>query len=573
MDNGTIATTLKSTALLLELHGKNPFKIKSYQYAAFKIAHTEQDLSALSLEELAQMDGIGKSIAARIHEMNETGTLQIFESLREKTPKGIVDMLKLQGIGPKKIRIIWQALGIEDTTTLLQACQNNTLAQHKGFGKKTQEAIKQSVLFQRIQQGKLHYATALPYAMQLEEVLKQAFPKVQISFTGPLRRKMAIIDTIELLIGIQQVAPVMAWLDQVAFIQKNMKTSGPLAWRGNFIDNNLACTVLFCTPNTFYQNLIRQTGAEKHLALASPNGQTLGALLAKSPPNSEQVFYAQAALPYIPPELREGLFELDWAKNNPLPQLIEPSMLQGVIHSHTTYSDGKHSLAAMAHACKQLGYHYLGITDHSQSAAYAGGLNVHAIEKQYEEIDRLNAQLAPFKIFKGIESDILANGSLDYPDEILARFDFIIASIHSGLQMDIQKATNRLLKAIQNPFTTILGHPTGRLLLRREGYPIDYKAVIDACAAHGVVIEINANPWRLDLDWRWVPYAMRKNVWLSINPDAHTQDNFDNMQYGVYVAKKGGVTQAHTFNSLSCKAIEAYFQQRKEKTLGKLQAK
>ncbi|TAG64005.1 MAG: PHP domain-containing protein, partial [Runella slithyformis] len=237
-----------------------------------------------------------------------------------------------------------------------------------------------------------------------------------------------------------------------------------------------------------------------------------------------------------------------------------------ILHNHSTYSDGKHSLEVMARFCQELGFEYLGIADHSQTATYAQGLSVERVRQQHQEIDQLNAQFAgsekPFKILKGIESDILGDGSLDYPDAILATFDYVVASVHSNLDMSLEKATARLLRAIENPYTTILGHPTGRLLLTRAGYPIDYKAIIDACAQHGVVIEINASPWRLDLDWRWIAYCLEKNVLLSINPDAHEKDGYFDMHYGVGVARKGGLTTNMTFNALTLSQMEVYLKSR-----------
>jgi DNA polymerase (family 10) len=279
--------------------------------------------------------------------------------------------------------------------------------------------------------------------------------------------------------------------------------------------------------------------------------------------NTEQAIYQAAGMPYIIPELREGLYEFDLAKENKLNDLIEFKDLKGILHNHSTYSDGKHTLAEMAIYCKELGYEYLGISDHSKAAFYAGGLTEETVRRQHQEIEKLNQQLKPFRIFKGIESDILHDGSLDYENEVLESFDFIVASIHSGLKMDEQKATQRLIKAIENPYTTILGHPTGRLLLRREGYPINHRMVIDACAGNGVVIEINANPWRLDIDWRWLPYALDKGVMISINPDAHEKDGYHDMIYGVHVARKGGLTKHMTFNALPLEAVEKYFKNKK----------
>ncbi len=256
--------------------------------------------------------------------------------------------------------------------------------------------------------------------------------------------------------------------------------------------------------------------------------------------------------------MREGISELDWAKNKTLPKLISDTDLKGILHNHSTYSDGRNTLEEMALACRDLGMEYLGIADHSKTAVYAGGLYPKDVLAQHQEIDKLNTELAPFKILKGIESDILYDGSLDYEEEILKTFDFVVASVHSQLKMSKEKANTRLIKAIENPYTTILGHPTGRLLLSREGYPIDHHKIIDACAANNVVLEINANPLRLDLDWRHIQYALEKNVLLSINPDAHNTAGYHHMHYGVCVARKGGLTKDMTLNALSLSEIETF---------------
>ena len=263
-------------------------------------------------------------------------------------------------------------------------------------------------------------------------------------------------------------------------------------------------------------------------------------------------------LQYIVPELREGLQEAELAREGKLPELIQFSDLKGVLHNHTTYSDGVHTLKEMADHCKGLGYEYLGICDHSKTAVYANGLSIDRVLEQQLEIDRLNAGYQGFRIFKGIESDILGDGSLDYPEEILKTFDFVVASVHSNLKMSEEKATERLIKAIENPYTTILGHPTGRLLLARPGYPVDHKKIIDACAANRVSIELNAHPYRLDIDWRWIPYCLEKGVAVSVNPDAHHREGFQDMYYGICAARKGMLTRQTCLNAMGLQEFEAY---------------
>ena len=273
---------------------------------------------------------------------------------------------------------------------------------------------------------------------------------------------------------------------------------------------------------------------------------------------TEEAVFEKAALPYLAPELRD---DNRWLEAATPPKLVTEKDVKSVMHLHTTYSDGLHSLRDMALYSKELGYEYMGLTDHSKSAFYANGLKPERVLAQMEEVDELNKELAPFKIFKGIESDILYDGSLDYEEDILKKFDFIIASVHSVLKMDKEKATTRLIRAIENPYTTILGHPTGRLLLSREGYPIDHKKVIDACAANKVILELNANPVRLDLDWTWIPYALEKGVKISINPDAHSKEGIHDIRYGVLAARKGGLTAEMCFNNLGLKEFEAFLKE------------
>ncbi|MFM2428688.1 MAG: hypothetical protein RL012_572 [Bacteroidota bacterium] len=564
MDNKNMIALIKDTAKLLELHGANPFQVRHYLNAALGLEKINQEVAKLSPDELNSIRELKSSAGKLIQEINTTGTLQRWEELTSATPQGVREMLALRGIGPKKVGAIWKTLGIESLPELLRACEEGRIAQLPGFGQKTQETIQASLAFRSKQTGKFHYASSLPYATDLEKQLQQAFPSLLISLTGALRRKMEVVDRVEVLIGTEQVHTVFQWLDRQPMLQKEDKLSGPFAWRGRFVEQALKLVVLFCRPQEFYKQLILQTGSKAHLELLVEEGKQLEKVLDSiMEPFSEAAVYAQVGLPYIPPELREGQIELAWAREKGSPRLLEMQDLRGVFHSHTTYSDGKHSLEEMARYCQDLGYEYIGITDHSQRAVYAGGLTPEAIQQQHEEIDHLNKMLAPFKIFKGIESDVLADGHLDYSDEVLARFDFVIASVHTGMNMDQKKATERIIKAIRNPYTTMLAHLTNRLLLEREGFPVDYRALIDACADHGVIIEINANPWRLELDWRWVAYALSKNVWISINPDAHDKESIQNMYYGVCVGRKGGLTQPDTFNALPREEVITYLQHRK----------
>jgi DNA polymerase (family X) len=361
--------------------------------------------------------------------------------------------------------------------------------------------------------------------------------------------------------------PIVRW----PFLAQDIKASSPFVWRGKAYDQEITVEIGAVPALRLENELFLQTAAEAHLAYPGAEGKTLLQVAQGEPVDTEEEIYQKAGLPYIVPEMREGYVEFTWAEQHTPDELVTWDDLRGILHNHSTYSDGQHSLEQMARYCRELGFEYLGIADHSQTAAYASGLRADKVREQHAEIAQLNATFAaeggerPFKILKGIESDILGDGALDYPDEVLASFDYVVASVHSNLSMSLEKATNRLLTAIANPYTTILGHPTGRLLLSRDGYPVDHKAIIDACAEYQVVIEINASPWRLDIDWRWIDYCLEKGVMLSINPDAHAMEGYFDMHFGVAVGRKGGLTKAMTFNALSLLEMEKYLAERRAK--------
>lgn len=567
MDNTRIVEKLKLTASLLELHSENPFKVNSYNSAAWKIEKTEVDLSQLSIEQLENLEGVGKSIAKIIDQLNQHGEFELLNHLLEITPQGVIDMLKIQGVGPKKIGVIWRELNIENAHDLLKACEEGKLAKLKGFGTKIQENIIHAIKYKKSVQNKFLYREAEKIANDLVERIKSALNPLLISLAGELRRNMEIINTVELVVAVKTFSEFAQQLDKWSDIEKKVSLSGPFCWRGRFITpHDLDLNIWLCSPEQFHNTLIRHTGNTTHLSTQVNESNLLKVISEKSLQNETEA-YRELGLPFIPPELREGMFEYVWAGDNQMPSLVEYSDLKGILHNHSSYSDGKQTLREMSVHCKELGFEYFGITDHSKTAIYANGLEEDRIKKQHQEIDQLNQELAPFKIFKGIESDILLDGSLDYNPEILETFDFVVASIHSSFSMDSEKTTSRLLNTIRNPHTTILGHLTGRLLLKRDGYPLDHKAIIDACAEHQVIIEINANPLRLDLDWRWVPYAMEKQVLITINPDAHNKKDLELMYYGVCAGRKGGLTKEYTLNCLNLFQIDEYFKTRKHRAL------
>jgi DNA polymerase (family 10) len=558
MENKPIARTLRLLSQLMELHDENPFKIKSLANAAFKVDKLPYPVDGKSLTELEKIDGIGRSTATKIVELLETGTITELKDLLAATPEGIIEMLGIKGIGPKKIAIIWRDLQIENIGELYYACNENRLVEAKGFGLKTQEEIRKVIEFRMASNGKFLYAQVEPDANELYQQIKDIFPDAYVKFTGEYRRCSEIITELTFLIGTYNKQLGIDTLANSEIIC-NMTVNGDHL--NGETDKGLLVDIMVTQTKFFYNELFNQTGSDEHIeAVLTRISDNI------EEPESEELIYKKAGLEWMPPELRDGTTFIEKAENNTLPKLITYADLKGALHNHSTWSDGVNTLEEMAKFCRdELKLEYLGICDHSKSAFYAKGLSIERVLQQHEEIDHLNKKITGFHIFKGIESDILNDGSLDYPDEILKRFDFIVASVHANLKMDKEKATARLIKAIENPFTTILGHPSGRLLLSRKGYDYDHKKVIHACAANNVVIEVNANPFRLDLDWRWHQYALEKGVKLSINPDAHRNEGFLDMHYGVLAARKGGLYKEMCLNAFSLEEIKKEFDSKKNR--------
>ena len=564
MENSSIIKALKLTAALMELHETEIEKAKALQAAVFKLDKFSEAILEIPEGKLAK-EGINKWVIEKIQEFIGSGSLAELSEMLEKTPKGVVEMLGIKGIGPKKVRTIWTELNITSKKELLEACNENKVQHLKGFGEKTQQEIKNFLVFAEEQKGKFLYAEVEALAYALEKILKETFSESLLALSGEIRRRMEIVETIQFIVGTDNVPEFLDKVNQIAVLEKNEKGSSPFAWRGAEKASGCKVEIKVFTKAAFHPKLFLNSCDPAHLQQTLSGDFSIGQAVRNTDFDSEEAFYQANGLHYIVPEMREGLGEVEKARKEAPFKLVREEDLKGILHNHSTYSDGKHTLQQMAEYCKSLGYAYLGISDHSKSAFYARGLYENRIAEQHLEIDKLNQELAPFKIFKGIESDILNDGSLDYEPEVLASFDFIVASIHSNLKMPEDKATERLLKAIENPFTTILGHATGRLLLMREGYPINHKKIIDACVAHEVIIELNANPRRLDMDWRWIAYALEKGALISINPDAHSMKEYHNMHYGVLVGRKAGLSPENTFNAFPLEKVEAYFQAKKRK--------
>jgi len=542
MSNKEISSALKRLAALMELHEENAFKIKSLQNGAFQIDRFGSPIEGLSEAQILEIPGIGKGIAQKIHRIIHGEHDEEIDALLARTPVGLMELLNVKGLGPKKVRVLWKELEIESVGELLYACNENRLIELSGFGAKTQENIRQALEYVLQNEGKLHFDEAEILANEAILQLKNTGFSGVLEFTGELRRQNEVVTHIELLYSGDtsdiHASETLKKIDNVHFEFTLAEARKPLL-------------IHVCASNELGSAQHRLTGPAEHCTEIAATGTFA----------SEEDLYTAVGKSYTHPALRDWSYaEASKLSSN---KLLELSDFRGMLHCHSTYSDGVDSLEAMAKAVEGMGMQYFGICDHSRSAGYAGGLSEQKVLEQHAEIDRLNAANPKFKIFKGIESDILVDGSLDYPEEILKQFDLIVASVHSVLRMDEAKATARLIRAVENPYTCILGHPSGRLLLSRRPYPIDYPKLIDACAANGVSIELNAHPYRLDLDWRWIPRCMEKGVKISINPDAHRIDGLRDIRYGMLVSQKAGLNAENVLNCLDAASFESWLKTRK----------
>ena len=548
MDNNQISDAFYLLSKLMDIHGENAFKSKSYASSAFAIEKLTTPLVEIPLNEIASLKGIGASSAQKIIEFIQNGEIFSLSEIITKTPPGIIEMLKIKGIGPKKINTIWKEMEIETIGELLYACKENRLKLYKGFGEKTQQNVIESIEFYFKHKGSYLYAQAELIIHDVYSFLLTLFPNNRIEIIGEFKRQLEIIHQLEFMLDtpIQHIESTL--VNYTDFSLKE-KTNDRLIYSTNAgIDIHL-----FSASSTdFLKSYLQHTSSEECWQKILPQFENLHPSII-----TETTFFESIGLAPIPAFLRESstIFE---KVNKKLPDIINIKDIKGVIHCHSNWSDGNNTLEEMALAAINLGMEYLVISDHSKTAFYAQGLSIEKVLAQHQQIDEINKKLFPFKIFKSIESDILFDGNLDYPDDILHRFDLVIASIHSNLKMNEEKAMMRLIKAIENPYTTILGHMTGRLLLSRPGYPVDHKKIIDACAANHVVIELNANPSRLDIDWRQIEYALRKNVLISINPDSHHTDGLKDIQYGIWVAQKAMVTKESNLSSYALNDFEKY---------------
>ncbi|MFT3947367.1 MAG: PHP domain-containing protein [Agriterribacter sp.] len=554
MDNYQVAEFFSLLSKLMDIHGENSFKSKSYSIAAFNIDKLPTPLQSLQPEQIFSIKGIGDATGKKILEIINTGKLQALKDYIQKTPPGVIEMLNIKGLGPKKIAVVWKEMGIESIGELLYACNENRLLLYKGFGEKTQQNVKAYIEFYMRSKGSYLFAEIEPYALTLLQQLQKHFSQNRFELTGAFRRQTPTIDVLE-------------WVTDVDFIslEKYLTAHSFTIAETNTTDiifkspENTSLRFYTARPDNFGSILFHTTSSAAFLNEWEKKFPAAATFM------EEEGLFNSVSVPYIFPYLREKETIIAKALSNQLPELIQPKDIKGIIHSHSNWSDGVNTIEEMAKTCIEQGLEYLVISDHSKSAFYANGLKEDRIKEQHRYIDELNEKLKPFKIFKSIEADILNDGNLDYDNDILSTFDLVIASVHSNLKMPEEKAMMRLSAAISNPYTTILGHLTGRLLLSREGYPVDHEKIIELCVANDVTIELNAHPRRLDMDWVWIDYAIDKGALISIDPDAHDIIGFNDTRYGVLAAQKAGLTRQNNLSSFDLAAFELFISKRKQK--------
>lgn len=576
VDKEAVVEILEEIAVLLELKNENIFKIRAYHNAARVLEGQPEDLKTLiDTGKLEELKGIGPAISEKVRELFSKGKLKYYEDLKKSFPEGIHNLLQIQGLGPKRVKILYEKLKVKSLGELEKACRENRLLNLDGFGAKTQENILQGIQRLKKSAGQFLISTAQKEARRFVDYLKKQKGIQQIEIAGSIRRHKEVVKDIDILVSAQDPKKI-----HDAFV-KYPETLNVIAHGDTkssiTLKSGINCDLRTVSEKEFPFALYYFTGSKEHNVELRTIAKRAGCKINEYglfkgkrlvPCRDEAEIFKKFGFHYVPPELREGKGELEAYKvgarhASPPPILVEEKDIRGVFHVHSTYSDGVASLEEMIEAAQKLGYEYVGISDHSQSAQYAHGLEPARLKKQKKEIDELQKRYKKIRIFWGIESDILADGKLDYPDPVLAGFDFVIGSIHSHFNLPEKEQTHRILRAMDSKYLTFVGHPTGRLLLRREGCAIDQIKMIDGAKAKRVTIELNANPNRLDLDWRYLPYAKKEGVAVGIHPDAHSVEGLRDTAYGVGIARKGWLEKKDVVNTLSVEEVEKFLRTRK----------
>ncbi len=576
MEKQGTARIMEEIAILLELKGENPYKSRAYYSAARTVEMIgEEELRRLVQDdELKAVKGIGAALNEKIRELALTGSLVYYEELKASVPPGLLDMLKVPGLGPRKVRALYDMLEITTLAELEYACRENRLVNFKGFGAKTQANILDGIEFLRRYQGRIYLAEARRIAEVLIEGLKANCDLQRVSTAGSIRRCLEVVKDVDLVASSTDPGSLTRCFAALPEVDETVSLGETKATVR--LVEGITVDLRAVRDGEFPYALHHFTGSKEHNTALRHLAGTMGMKINEYGLfradklvvcRDEEAFFAALGLGYIPPELRENNGELEAAAAGALPKLLKGGDISGIFHVHSTYSDGVNTLEELVRACREKGYSYIGITDHSQSAFYAGGLKEEDLARQGEEIAALREIYPDVGIFHGVEADIRADGTLDYTDEVLERLDFVIASVHSGLRMEREKMTARVKRALTHPLVTMLGHPTNRLLLGRDSSSLDLMEIFEAALEHGVILELNASPARLDLDWRHLKNARDMGLTVSINPDAHHLDSFDDVDLGIAMARKGWLEKKDVFNTRSREEVEAYLSGRKRRRL------
>ena len=578
MNKKEISDILEEMGTLLELQGANPFKSRAFHNAARAIEGLPGDVeSIVTAGALREVKGIGESIAKIITELVQQGSSKEHKELRAGVPEGVLKMLKIQGLGPKKVKILFEKLHITGVDDLELVARGGRLAALEGFGRKSEENILKGIHALRSHADKSLYPVAAEAARVMLNALRKEKGVLRSEVAGSLRRRKEVVGDIDLLVSAREKSrsnlmdSFTAHPDVQSIIAKGDTKSSVMLKQGIHCDLRIVKDEEFPFALNYFtgskeHNVEMRSRARRHgwslneYALSKLTEAESGRKPDRLPScNDESDIYKALGLAYVPPELRENSGEFEAAENDEIPVLVDEKDIKGTFHCHSTYSDGVNTIEQMAEAARKQGWSYLGIADHSKAAAYAGGLSIDKLKEQIKEIDALNAKAKNFRIFKGTECDILPDGTLDYPDKLLALLDYVVISIHSSFSMSEEDMTRRIIRGLKNKYVTMLGHPTGRLLLSRDPYPVNMAKVIDAAAEYGKCIEINAHPMRLDLDWRLCKYARDKGVGIAINPDAHSIEGLNDVAYGVGIARKGWLRKQDVINAGSVNDVLTSF--------------
>jgi DNA polymerase (family X) len=573
MDKHEVAKILEEIALLLELKNENPFKIRAYRNAAHSILNMEREIQDVVQEgTLCDLEGIGIHICEKVTVLVTTGNLPYYEDLKRDTPPGVLTMMQMRGLGAKKAKMIYDKLGVATVEDLKKACLDGKLAELRGFGPKTAENILKSIGHHEVYHEQNLWWDAIKVAENIAEKLRKLKEVKRVEIAGSLRRKKEIVRDIDIVAASAHPVQVMNWFTTQPFVSQItskgdtkssiLLTSGLQADLRIVPEKQFGYALCYFTGSKEHSIKVRQI-ANKHgwslseYDLSSEDPKKKAPLIHLKHGPSEEEIYKILGMQYIPPELRENMGEIEAALQGKLPKLVEEKDLKGAFHNHTAASDGRNTLEEMVAAAQELGWEYIGISDHSKSSFQANGLSEEKLLTQVEQIKKLNksGKFSTYA-FAGIECDILPNGKLDFSDDILKQLDFVIVSVHSSFKLDEAKMTKRIIKAIENPYSTIVGHLTGRILLYREGYTVNIPKIIDACIANGKIIELNATPNRLDMDWHYWHSASQKGLLCSINPDAHHVDHLKFVQAGVNMARKGWLEKKHIINTRPLNALQ-----------------